>query len=680
MSERSRRLPGWSIDAPVLALALALFFALAFHQITLPGPHTDEALEILPAVQLLGGQEVECYKDVCINILGLDLPVMIYEYIATVNTYMVIPFFALFGVNVPALRAMPIVQGAVAMVFLYLLARELYNRRVAVLSVLMVAVSPSYVFWGRQGVFVTSVTIPISLIGVWAALRWWRSGRSRYLYTSSFTFGLGVSAKFLFGWLLAGVGGAFVLLNLDRIVACVRQRSLAPLGFRLRWRDAVIGGVLFFVGLLPLIVFNVRTMSTVDYIRANVLGTSYYDVDNTRLAENLRERIKEFRSVLNGETFWYLGIDPYASWRYPSVFLIAVGVAAFAAFGSRQRTARQMLPTWVTVAATVLLGYGTLLFLPLHASRWYLVIPAIGLAVSVLVSLGMALRGWTAWAKQIGTGLAASLLFVLYAYLGWKMTEWYVLWKVYVAGVATLILAPWLRAREDVRKVLFPVFVIAGMMVLSVFTPTALWHTHLAILTPWPFLAIAVIADMVARRSGLDRLNLARLPALNRQAGAAACSLGLLAMFALGGMLIHDDLEVDLAYHNELALIGGKGDHTYASYRLVEYLKEQQHADVVAMDFGIQDIVQFLSAGEINPPEIFGYEDRENPDPAFAIRVREQLEHAGTVYVFRVEPHFQNRWQAFQEIVAAEGREWVEVAVIYDWSAREIFRLVRVGS
>ena len=666
-------------DLPVLLVAIAVFVLLTTYQLELPGVHTDECLEVIPAVQLVGGQEVECYKDVCIEVFGQRLPVMIYEYIATVNTYLAIPFFALLGVNVTALRLMPITQSVVAMVFLYLLARELYNRRVAAMSVLLVAVSPSFVFWSRQGVFVTSVTIPISLIGVWSWLRWWRSGKRGYLFVGAFLFGLGVSAKFLFGWLLAGVGGAFVVLNADRILACIRLKSLDPLGFRLRWSDILIGGLLFVVGLSPLILFNLRTMSTINYIRDNVFGTSYWDVDNANIAVNLRERVKEFRSVLNGETFWYLSIHPYASWRYPSVFLIAVGVAAFSVFGRKGRSAREMMPTWLVVVATVVPSYVVIRLLPLHASPWHWVILAIGMiAPAVVGALTLRGRAWQDWAALIGTGLASAALMVGFCYLGWKMTQWAPSSKIYLTGILALVAAPWLRAREDGRKVLFPVLVIVGMMALSVVTPTALWFTHLAILTPWPFLAIAVIADMVARRSGLDGLHLGRISAFGRQVGVAACSLGTLAVLTLGVMLAYDDLEVDAAYHAELSIIGGKADHTHASYRLADYIKDHQMQDVIAMDFGIQDVVQFLTAGEVNPPEIFGYLDRQKPDPAFAIRVREQFERPEAVYVFRETPVFAQRWETFEAIAAEDGKTVVEETVIYDWSAIPIYRLVRV--
>ena len=679
MNKRTRS-STWLAELPVLVLGLVLFLVLTFYQIELPGPHTDEAQEILPAIQLLRGQPVECYKNACLELFGVRFPLVIYEYIATVNTYLVIPFFALLGINVPALRTMPIVLSAVAMLFLYLLARDLYGRRTAALAYLLLSVSPSFVFWTRQGVFVTSVTIPISLIAVWSLQRGWRRGTARYLYLGAFLFGLGISAKLLFWWLIAGVGAAFVLLNADRIVACLRERSMAPLGIQLRWRDLFVAGALFALGLMPLILFNIKApLSTLHYIRDNVTASSYYDVDNTNVAENLRERIKQLRSVLNGETFWYLASVPYASWRYPSAFVIAIGVLVFSAFGSRKKTLRETLPAWITVAAVIVPGYIALRFLPLHELQWVKWLPVISLTTVVGSGLFLARgRGLIGWARHLATGISACLLYLLFIYLAWKLAAWRAPWKILLAGVGCLVLAPWMRARESVRRALFPVLVIAVMILASVKTPTALWFTHLAILTPWPILAIAAIADLVAKRLGLDRVNLAQWPALRERQWAQAFSLGLVAMFALGGVLVYDDLEVDVAYHQGLKKVGGKGDHTDASYRLVQHLQENNLTHVVAMDWGIQDLVQFLSKGEINPPEIFGYESREDVDPAFAIRVREQLEDPQAVYVFRVRPHFRNRLETFQVIVAEEGKTLVEEAVIRDLPGIPIFWLVRV--
>jgi len=221
--------------------------------------------------------------------------------------------------------------------------------------------------------------------------------------------------------------------------------------------------------------------------------------------------------------------------------------------------------------------------------------------------------------------------------------------------------------------------VVAVMVGASVFTPTALWFTHLAILTPWPILTVAVAGDMMARRSGLDEWNLSRLRALAAQPWARHVSVGLVLLLALAGMLIYDDLQVDVAYHRELRIIGGKGDHTQASYTLVQYLQSNGMTQVVAMDWGIQDPVQFLSQGEIHPSEIFGYERHDDVDAAFSLRARQLLDDPQVVYVFRVQPHFLNRWERFQELVQQDGKRVVEEKLIYDWSAMPIFRLVRVS-
>jgi hypothetical protein len=314
----------------------------------------------------------------------------------------------------------------------------------------------------------------------------------------------------------------------------------------------------------------------------------------------------------------------------------------------------------------------------MREAPWAAAALGVGAVAGTAVGLAQLRRGgMRALASHLGLGAAAAACYVVFAYLAWKMVRWEPGARTYPFAVAGLAVAPWLGAWPERRRLLYPLLAIAGMLVLSVFSPTALWFTHLAILTPWPVLVVAVALDMVARRSGLDRLHLGRLPALSGRAGARALSVGTLAVLGVAGMLVYDDLEVDLAYHRDLARIGGKGDHTHASYRLVDYLLDSGRQNVVAMDYGIQDVVQFLTAGEINPPEIFGYADREQPDAAFTIRVEQELADPEAVYVFRVEPLFRLRWEAFQAIAAQAGKQVVEESVIYDWSARPIYRVVR---
>jgi hypothetical protein len=143
-------------------------------------------------------------------------------------------------------------------------------------------------------------------------------------------------------------------------------------------------------------------------------------------------------------------------------------------------------------------------------------------------------------------------------------------------------------------------------------------------------------------------------------------------------MLIYDDLRVDIAYHRDLARIGGIADHTSASYKLVRYLQDQGVTRTAAMDWGIQDVVQFLSEGELNPPQLSSYEDPQREDAAFELRVQEQLQDPETVYIFHIGAVFENRWETFQQLVEQAGRAPVEIQVIHDRAAMPIYRLVRV--
>jgi hypothetical protein len=265
--------------------------------------------------------------------------------------------------------------------------------------------------------------------------------------------------------------------------------------------------------------------------------------------------------------------------------------------------------------------------------------------------------------------------------VSWKLAKW----KgpgIYRLAVLTLLLAPWLNARKEAKVILFPLLALAIALVGSAFTPTGLLFTHLAILIPWPVLVVATALDLVARRSGLDQLALGSLRTLRGPtkppAWASAASLGTLIVLTLTGMLIYDDLRVDIAYHSDLARIGGIADHTSASYKLVRYLQEQGITRTAAMDWGIQDVVQFLSEGKLNPPQLSSYEDPQREDAAFELRVKEQLQHPEVVYIFHIGAVFENRWETFQQLVEQDGRTPEEIKVIHDRAAMPIYRLVRV--
>jgi hypothetical protein len=294
----------WNAPAVVLPLALLIFLSLSLHQLSLPGLHYDEVKEAgLNALQLLHGGPVEAFRGAGLRIGGLLLPLMVQEYIGALNVYLALPFIAALGPTVGALRLLPVLTGACTLVLVYLLAWELARpgRGPATAAVLLLAVNPSFIFWSRQGIFVTNITALLFVSSLLAACRWWRTRQPAALYTLAFLWGLGLWAKLLFAW---AVGAMLVWGGLAWVSR--RKGVMSRGGMPIALRQGTVAAGCFLAGILPLLLFNIRTGGTVASLLDN-LGTSYYGVRNAAFADNLAERLRQIVTLLRGDHLWYLG-------------------------------------------------------------------------------------------------------------------------------------------------------------------------------------------------------------------------------------------------------------------------------------------------------------------------------------------------------------------------------------
>src|SRR5688500_11428506 len=123
-----------------LIVASLLFLVLALPQLDLPGLYPDEAFDVIPAMQLLLGHEVEILDNAGLHLFELDLPLMSSSaYQGVTSTYLAMPFFALWGINVISLRLMTVTVGLIALVLCYFLTRAWFGSPVARLAVLLFA-------------------------------------------------------------------------------------------------------------------------------------------------------------------------------------------------------------------------------------------------------------------------------------------------------------------------------------------------------------------------------------------------------------------------------------------------------------------------------------------------------------------------------------------------------------
>jgi hypothetical protein len=291
--------------------------------------HNDEAAEAgLQAMQILNGQAISAFRDAGLNLGGRIFPLMVQDYIGAFNIYFALPFFATLGSTVIALRLYTVIIGAVTILLTFGFMREAFNSRAAFIASLLLASTPSFIFWQRQGVFVASLTSTFTIALLWSCLKWFKHRQLKWAFLIGLFCGLGLYAKLLFIWIIGGIIGAIVAVNIWEViskwilVSVWRKQSSTytqqpatsnyqPITnfFPLfpSFPDISLFILGFALGILPLLFYNLQTGGTIFSVGTN-LTTSYYGVNNLNFFENLRGRIDQYQAVIGGrEHLWYLG-------------------------------------------------------------------------------------------------------------------------------------------------------------------------------------------------------------------------------------------------------------------------------------------------------------------------------------------------------------------------------------
>lgn len=319
------------IDISISSLALAAFFCLSVTNINLPGLYYDEALDVVPTMQIVLAQPVEVWPGGGISLGGKTFPVMISSYVGTVNTYLMLPFFYFLGISVFSLRLMTIFFGCLTIVLYHLFAKDLFNRRVAVVTVLLLAVHPSFIFWSRQGIYVTSVMTFMAAGSLFCLLRWHRGKMGWYLYAGTFLLGLGLSAKFLFIWFIIALAASYYILRFSALPLRSswpdRRTILKILAFNMNAKQLVLGLLSFCVGAGGLLWYNLNTLGTIKILGKNLLTTDQ-GVNNLDLLRNLLTEMKAFLALINGSWFGSHG-GSFSNDLYPVLFCVSVIGSAF---------------------------------------------------------------------------------------------------------------------------------------------------------------------------------------------------------------------------------------------------------------------------------------------------------------------------------------------------------------
>lgn len=126
--------------------------------------------------------------------LGNRLPVLFHsfsEYRLPMQLYMDVPFVRLFGLNEVGVRATSVLMGFLSLFFLYLLVKEISNKKLAVIATLFMLFSPWHFNFSRQAND-AGILLPFILAGTWSLLKGLKN--YKYLVLSGVLFALSIYA------------------------------------------------------------------------------------------------------------------------------------------------------------------------------------------------------------------------------------------------------------------------------------------------------------------------------------------------------------------------------------------------------------------------------------------------------------------------------------------------------
>ena len=340
-----------------LLLSLLLFLAISLYQLYLPGFYYDEALDLVPMLQLIHGESPELLRGIGIG----SYPIMLLDYMGSWGGYATLPFMWLFGPGVVAARTQSIFFSAVSIMLAWLWSRHWFGNGIATLTALLLAINPSFIWFSRQGISVSSTMTICSLGAMVLLIKRAKDNKTApfslqhsafsILFAAGFLLGLGLWVKLLFFrwcvvmavWLM---GYWLTTRPKPSIKQLTQPLTLLSLGL--------------LVGAAPLIYYNLAGWlrdgnAPTLMLLLNSLNnpTQQFGVDNRNVWGNLLKSWDDVRVFIDGSYFWYNGTPFSNIYAFPAL-LLAVPIGGVLSLWQKQ--ARKFLALVAGILILIFLG------------------------------------------------------------------------------------------------------------------------------------------------------------------------------------------------------------------------------------------------------------------------------------------------------------------------------------
>ncbi|MEP7285168.1 MAG: glycosyltransferase family 39 protein [Chloroflexota bacterium] len=279
-----------------LSLLAAVLVGLLVRWLVLRGANWridyDEAMVGLQVTRLLHGE------------FAIFLPGQ--PYLGSLESYLLVPFFALFGANNPTLKLVPLLLSGVYVATTGLIARVSFGERIGTLSAFIAALAPTYlIVVGLKAWGATSETLVLGNLLLLVTLTILHS--SSHSHRDWALLGLIVGCAFWISWLIAFYTVPVVLVLVWRF-----RRKILHYGW--------IGTLFFFLGSSPFWIYNIQyPLATFKFLLGGERGSTL--LNSPRILKNFIVDLAP--RLVSGDPAWHVLSRPM---MWPLVIVYGVGL------------------------------------------------------------------------------------------------------------------------------------------------------------------------------------------------------------------------------------------------------------------------------------------------------------------------------------------------------------------
>ncbi|MFH1768193.1 MAG: glycosyltransferase family 39 protein [Candidatus Omnitrophota bacterium] len=303
----------------------AIFIAVAVPYLEYDYFSGDEIVPASLAVNTIIGNPNGRHTSVYINALGRILPVnRICAYDFALPAYFLIPFIKIFGVSIYLVKIVAAGISLLYLLVLFAVIAMLFGRQTALVTVVLLEVSPLFIHYARSGFNTTEPIINLIFISsVYCFLIYKRRHNNIYIYAAVFLLGACLSVKLSAFSRYLGILAGFIIVYPKRIVPFIRASGL--------YRNLLLA-VFFSCGAFLFLYYNAaaegRSFALVNCLTRN--EPTFSGEKNSDIIQHARQRIKQFASFA-ADAVPYHSLETAAVSRAVSGISLLLFFAAFIA-------------------------------------------------------------------------------------------------------------------------------------------------------------------------------------------------------------------------------------------------------------------------------------------------------------------------------------------------------------